>query len=81
MCVGNGLKHGLGTVTFSNGDRYAGEFGADAMSGAGVHTFANDQGQYEGEVISTPLRKSTTILPRSNLCCLVRKVQAWFGIC
>ncbi len=45
----DGLKHGTGTLVWTNGDRYEGEFAQDKPDGRGKWQFAN-RDSYEGEV-------------------------------
>jgi hypothetical protein len=42
------LREGQGSLTFSNGDKYVGEFHNGKKEGHGVYTFSNG-GKYEGE--------------------------------
>jgi len=37
--VKNGKKHGLGTYTWANGDKYAGEWKNDRRQGQGTYTW------------------------------------------
>ncbi len=37
----NDKKHGQGTYTFANGDKYVGEFKDDMIHGQGTQTFAD----------------------------------------
>ena len=56
-----GKKHGKGTFTFSNGEKFVGEWGGENYNGHGTYTFPDGEryegdfkeGQYHGQGILT----------------------------
>ena len=47
-CIEGNCSYGQGTYTFSNGDKYVGEFKDDLRNGQGTYTFSNGN-KYVGE--------------------------------
>ena len=44
-----GKKHGKGNVTFSNGNKYEGEFKHDTMNGFGTYTWIDEGISWTGQ--------------------------------
>ena len=49
------MKHGQGTFTFANGDKYVGEYNDDLSHGKGTYTFADGRkevGEWENDKLN-----------------------------